>query len=577
MLRVNPTESSILDQLRVQGILLESPCNGKGVCGKCKVRILRGNAGPLTETERSFLTMEEIEQGIRLACMAVPVEPVDLDPLELLKTEHTQVLGSSAMPAVSLQPAVTAQPVPKDREWSGNSLAETILPPEKQPALTLLRSLASLTADTEVEVVSYLGRPVDLIRRTPLWGMAVDLGTTTVSVSLVDLRTGQEVCEDGFVNPQKAFGLDVLSRIQYTLEHSTGIADLQRTIAEALQSCAERLSHQAGGSVRDIFEVSVAGNATMIHLLLGVHPASLSQTPFRTVFRDAVTVPAAQAGLHLHPEAVLYCLPAVSAYIGGDIVAGALAERLDEREDTVFFVDIGTNGEMILCRDHKLVSCSCAAGPALEGMNIGCGMRAAQGAIEAVSLLDDRIELHTIGSGTPKGLCGSGLLDVVSQAVAKGIINKRGRIVPDHPLVCEDANGKRQITLSSEQNISLTQGDIRQVQLCKGAILSGCQCLLDELKLRPEEIDHVLVAGQFGRHLSPESLVGAGLLPPAFASKISYVGNSSRAGATMCLFSQAERQRAQRMARAISYVDLSTKSGYESSFLSCMSFDLRAD
>lgn len=488
MLRVNPTESSILDQLRVQGILLESPCNGKGVCGKCKVRILRGNAGPLTETERSFLTMEEIEQGIRLACMAVPVEPVDLDPLELLKTEHTQVLGSSAMPAVSLQPAVTAQPVPKDREWSGNSLAETILPPEKQPALTLLRNLASLPGDTEVEVVSYLGRPVDLIRRTPLWGMAVDLGTTTVSVSLVDLRTGQEVCEDGFVNPQKAFGLDVLSRIQYTLEHSTGIADLQRTIAEALQSCAERLSHQAGGSVRDIFEVSVAGNATMIHLLLGVHPASLSQTPFRTVFRDAVTVPAAQAGLHLHPEAVLYCLPAVSAYIGGDIVAGALAERLDEREDTVFFVDIGTNGEMILCRDHKLVSCSCAAGPALEGMNIGCGMRAAQ-----------------------------------------------------------------------------------------GAILSGCQCLLDELKLRLEEIDHVLVAGQFGRHLSPESLVGAGLLPPAFASKISYVGNSSRAGATMCLLSQAERQRAQRMARAISYVDLSTKSGYESSFLSCMSFDLRAD
>ena len=573
MLRVEHSGINLLEQLRQGGTLLESPCNGKGLCGKCRVRVLRGDAGPVTEAERKFLTPEELESGIRLACMAVNVTPVELDPLGLLGEGEDRVLGGGDLPPFALDPAVTARPVALDEgaRAGGAALLDYLggdLP--ARPSLPLLQSIPLAAGGDPVEGVFYQGELAALRRPGPLWGLAVDIGTTTVAVALVDLRTGSVLGEDGFVNPQKAYGLDVLSRIHYTLEHPGGEADLQRAIVQGLQHSAQTLCRQAGGEVQDVFEAAVAGNATMIHALLGVNPASLARAPFNNVLAGPALLPAAQLGLTLHPAAMVYCLSAVSAYIGGDIVAGALATRLDEGEDSVFFVDIGTNGEMILRREGKLVSCSCAAGPALEGMNISCGMRAAPGAVEKVTIRGDRVELGVIGGGTPKGVCGSGLLDAVSQGVAAGIIGKNGRIARDHPLVDLDEQGKRRMALAP--GLWLTQGDIRQVQLCKGAILSGCLTLLERLDLRPEDIDRVLVAGQFGRHLSPESLVGAGLLPAGLRDKIVYVGNTSRTGAMLCLLSAAERRRAEAIARSVSYVELATWPGYEAIFTGCMSF-----
>lgn len=573
MLRVEACGRTILEQLRQGGTLLESPCNGKGLCGKCRVRVVEGDAGPVTEEEKRFLTPEELLGGIRLACMAVPTTPVALDPLGLLGEGEDRVLGGGEMPSIPLAPAVTAQTLALDAQAMarGGSLLDGLpgVWGPYGPGLPLLRSLPLAAQSGGTEVVSWQGTPVALRRPGPLWGLAVDIGTTTVAVALADLRTGAVLGEEGFVNPQKAFGLDVLSRIHYTLEHPGGEGELQAAMVQGLQDSAQALCRRAGGTTQDVFEVAVAGNATMIHALLGVDPASLARAPFHNVFHGPVSLPAGELGLELHPAARVYCLSAVSAYIGGDIVAGALATRLDQGEDTVFFVDIGTNGEMILRQGGRLVSCSCAAGPALEGMNISCGMRAAPGAVEQVIIQGDRVSLGVIGGGSPRGVCGSGLLDTVSQGLAAGAIGTNGRLAAGHPLV-ESDGGKRRLALG--EGLWLTQGDIRQVQLCKGAILSGCLTLLERLGLAPGDIDRVLVAGQFGRHLSPESLVGAGLLPPAWKDKIAYVGNTSRTGALMCLLSTAERRRAESIARSVSYVELATWPGYEAIFTRSMSF-----
>lgn len=322
-----------------------------------------------------------------------------------------------------------------------------------------------------------------------------------------------------------------------------------------------------------IYEVVVGGNSTMLHALLGVPLGSLGHAPYSSVFNRPIEVSARELGFPLSDATQIYCIPSVSAYIGGDIVAGALAARLDTAEDTVLFLDIGTNGEMILSRQGRMYACSCAAGPALEGMNISCGMRAEGGAVEHVSFAGGKAHLAVINGQPPRGLCGSGILETVSQGVAEKIISSSGRLCKDSPLIDTDENGKRRIVLDREQGLFVTQGDVRQVQLCKGAILSGILTLLQRLELKEEEVDRVVVGGQFGKHLDPASLIGAGLVPRCLEKKITYIGNSSMTGAKMYLLSQEERLHAREIARKISYVELSVSPGYERLFTQCLRFE----
>lgn len=574
MLHVEPRAGlNILELLREEGILLESPCNGKGLCGKCKVRILSGAVSPRSAQEEAFLTPAERADGVRLACLTVPLEGVDIDPLGLLHESRGGVLGSGERPDIPLATAVTAEPIhlaPASFE-DRRSMCAALEVGNDLP-LSLMRERAALDGEQDAWLVRYCGAPAALRTDGTLCGLAVDVGTTTVAVALLDLKTGNRLAEDGFVNPQKAFGLDVLSRIHYDIEHPGGVLELQRVLVERLGESAQPLTSSIGQSPECIFEVVVGGNSTMLHALLGVPLGSLGQAPYRSVFHHAVTVPAAELGLALHPQARVYCIPSVSAYIGGDIVSGALATRLDQAEDTVLFLDIGTNGEMILSKHGKMYACSCAAGPALEGMNISCGMRAEPGAVEHVCLDGDRAELGVIGDAAPRGLCGSGLLEAISQGVAHKLIAKSGRLTLDSPLTDTDENGKRRLVLDAAHGLYVTQADIRQVQLCKGAILSGILTLLKELKVELEEVDRVLVAGQFGKHLDPASLTGAGILPTCLGDKIVYIGNSSMTGAELCLLSRAERQRAQELAREISYVELSISDGYEDLFTRSLQF-----
>ena len=338
------------------------------------------------------------------------------------------------------------------------------------------------------------------------YGVAVDIGTTTAALDLVRLSDGEVVAQGAMLNAQKQFGQDVLTRITYEYDHpDTGAADLQAAIVDSLNTEMEKLCGQAGICREEIQRIHVAANCTMLHMLLGVDARSIGRAPYRPEFTKAQKLKAAGIGLRAGEETMLYCLPSVSAYIGADIVAGVRVCGLHEETEKVLFIDIGTNGEIVLAGGGHLLSCSCAAGPALEGMNISCGMRAADGAVEDVRITEDGIRLTTIGDGEPEGLCGSGILAAVKELLRTGLIKKTGVFVKKDALDPKDyrydlirLNGtKRELILDDERDLFITQGDVRQVQLAKGAILSGFTALLKKAGIEMKDLQKVLIAGQF--------------------------------------------------------------------------------
>lgn len=567
---------TLLELLRSADVAVESPCGGKGFCGKCRV-LLKGESGPATAEERRFLTASELERGVRLACVCRPLGDVTAS-FEEKNDSGLDILTDGAMPDVELQPQVTLKrlKLPQPRLHDGCSLLDHLRSAANVAAvaLPLLRRVPEAFAAENVTAVFYGDELIDLISEETdeIFGLAADIGTTTVVVSLVSLRDGRELGSASAVNPQKDWGLDVISRIDCAATTADGLEGMRRAVTQCLSGLTDQLCRDHGIARQRIYEMVVGANATMVHLLLGVNPRSLGRAPFSPVFRRGVTVSAAEAGIPLGPGARLYVVPGVSAYIGGDIVAGMLATELAADRGVRLFIDIGTNGEIVLSRGGHLSSCSCAAGPALEGMNISCGMRASEGAIEAVTL-GETPGLKVIGGGAPRGLCGSAILDVLSEAVRLGMVGRTGRLKPG-PLV-EDRGGTRMLILRpSDPEITVTQSDLRQVQLARGAILSGFLSLLEVNGLTMRDLDQVIVAGQFGHHLSRESLTGSGLIPAELSDRIVYGGNTSRAGAMMCLLSRSCRREAERIAGLVEYVELSVLEDYDRLFARCLQFDL---
>jgi len=506
---------NLLQVLHKAEVFIENPCNGTGVCGKCRVRILDGEASPVHATERRLLTEGEIEKGIRLACLTQIIGDLDL---ELPRSEQgNQMLTGGYVP--------------------------------------------------DFEHDAFAGG----------YGIAVDIGTTTVVASLIDLRTGEELASVSQINAQKRFGLDVLTRITYEYDHpEAGSHALQQAIVRQLDHLILQACADGAADPIEIREVVVAANCTMTHMLLGVDARPLGRSPYTPVFKAAQHLKCSEIGMESCKGAELYCLPQVSAYIGADIVAGTHVCRMTEEKGNVLFIDIGTNGEIVLASGGRLLCCSCAAGPALEGTNISCGMRAADGAVEEISIGAEDTELKVIGGGHAVGLCGSGILAAVRELLDKGYVKPSGVFIKksesglgaDPRLLLQGV--KRAFHLGGE--LIITQDDVRQVQLAKGAILSGFMALLHKAGIRMEDLDKVLIAGQFGAHLPVDSLVGTGILPPQVRDKLVYVGNSSKTGAYMALLSQRERREMERLAEQMEYMELAESENYESLFAGCMVF-----
>lgn len=502
---------SLLRTLLDGGEFIDNACNGVGVCGKCKVRVLSGDVSGLADNEKKLLTEEELADGVRLACM---VEVFGDAEVELIKKElKHKVLVKGYMP-------------------------EDFVPDEHDGG----------------------------------YGAAIDIGTTTVVTALVDMKTGDEIAYASMVNAQKSYGLDVLTRITYEYENGEdGIRQLQEAIASSINDMLDEACGKMGLDRHVVRHVTVGANCTMMHMLLGVDARSIGKSPFIPEFTEAQTLKCSDIGIDVAEGADLYCLPQVSGYIGADIVAGAYVCQLDKAEENVLFIDIGTNGEIVLSRGGDLLCCSCAAGPALEGMNISSGMRAAEGAVEDVYVRENGIELHTIGDKAPVGICGSGILAILRELLKTGIVTKRGAFVKYEKLADGDwrkkyvrLNGtKREFVMNEDPELLVTQGDVRQVQLAKGAILSGFMALLNKAGLTMEDLDCVMIAGQFGAHLPEDSLISVGILPEAVRGKMKYVGNSSKTGAYMALMSEKAKRDMEALAKKMHYFELAETDNYE--------------
>lgn len=510
---------NLLKVLLDAGIFVDNPCNGTGICGKCKVRILSGEISPMSDEERKFLKPEEVQAGVRLSCMTEVSGEVEVELLQ--KERKHKVLTHGYMP--------------------------------------------------EFEKNAY----------TSGYGIAVDIGTTTVVTALVNLTTGEELANASMINAQKHYGLDVLTRITYEYEHpESGIGELQKAIVNSLNAMIDEVCQEAAVEKEQIREIDVAANCTMMHMLLGVDARSIGRSPYQPEFVSARELPAREIGLSLPEDTRLYCLPHVSAYIGADIVAGTYVCQLQKEHGNVLFIDIGTNGEIVLASRGRLLCCSCAAGPALEGMNISSGMRAADGAVEDVRITEKGIILKTIGDEEPAGLCGSGILAVVKELLKAGIVKKTGVFVKKDKLDDGDyrkpmirMNGtKREFILRDDPELLVTQSDVRQVQLAKGAILSGFRALLEKAEIQMEELDKVMIAGQFGAHLPAESLTGTGILPEAVKDRLVYVGNSSKTGAYMALMSESVKREIEELAGRMEYMELAETDNYERLFAESMIF-----
>ncbi len=575
---------TLLEILAEAGVMPPSPCGGTGVCGKCAVTILAGRVADPTEDERRLFTEKDLAGGRRLACQVSPEEDLEVSlPGEVASSG---ILSEGYLPDFALDPPLAAKTVSLDGATAASHEERvTSALGKKSLSVQLLRDLPwksdRLTAifdEGEVIALESGNGPERLC------GLAVDIGTTTVVVSLADLATGRELAARSAINPQKSRGFDVLSRLSFIMEHpGDGLPALQRAVVDCLNELAREACREAGTDICSIYAVTVAANTAMTHILLGIDPSSLGMTPFTPVSTSAKKLPAAEVGLRAGKGASLYCLPSVSAYIGADIVAGIHVAALRTRRETVLFVDIGTNGEIVLSHGGKLYACSCAAGPALEGMNISCGMRAAPGAVEDVRITESGITLKTIGDAPPAGLCGSGVLAAVREFLRIGLIRPRGNLVKERELDDHDPrkahvcsrDGKPAFRLTSDETcLYLTQKDIRQVQFAKGALLSGVLSLLERSGLTVGDIDRVFIAGQFGAHLPSSSLTGCGIIPEALGEKITYLGNTSKSGALMALLSTAARREMESLAGSVNYLELSSLEGFDRIFVECLDFQV---
>lgn len=555
---------NLLEILSSNGIKIEAPCGGKGTCGKCKVLDVNNE--------------KEI-----LACKTFPDSDIEIDLLDR-GYEH-RILTKGATRDFNFEPLVSKNIF---------LIRETDI--EEQATITSRIKEALKVKEIPIEILKNVSRKSneytgvfydkELIAievgdtSEYIYGLAVDIGTTTIAMSLVDLLTGKTLASVSDINAQKEYGFDVLTRITYLIENEKGIENLQEVLVGQLNGMVEELLKKTMLNGEFIYDMVISANSTMMHTLLGLDASFIGISPYASIFTESFLINAKSIGINLE-KAKLLGVSAVSSFIGADIVSGIYISKMAESQGNILFIDIGTNGEIVLLANGELLSCSCAAGPALEGMNISIGMRAAEGAIENVKIEKEKVLTDVIGKGTGKGICGSGILSLMSELVRTGIVEKGGAFVKldkldeeDYRLKYIELDGKkRNFIVQKNPKLLLTQSDVRQIQLAKGAILSGFYALLNKAGLKMEELDKVIIAGQFGSHLSTESLVGSGILPLEVEDKIEYVGNSSLSGAIIALLSKKAREDMNELRTEVKYLELSATENYERLFAKCLSFD----
>jgi uncharacterized 2Fe-2S/4Fe-4S cluster protein (DUF4445 family) len=569
------------------GLPIDSTCGGRGTCGKCKVRVIEGRTDAETADHR-LLRPAEIEDGWRLSCQARIYADMVCEVPQLLRVPKAATMGLGRL--VILDPNVRkvylelSEPSLEDQRGDVARLKDALTDEghDMVAGVAVLRTLPQVFRDSGFRITAVLaGEHLVAVEAGDTtgdcFGVAFDVGTTTLVGTLMNLRTGMAASVLSTLNGQAPFGADVISRISHGMNGPDSVLELQAAVVSTMNGIMSALYSETGVTPDRTYEAVVVGNATMLHLLFGIDPSPLAVMPFTPAFMEPMSVLASDVGLDIHPRGYIQTLPALGAYVGADIVAGVLATGIVREDKMRVFVDVGTNGEIVLGNGQRALATAAPAGPAFEGSQIRCGMRATDGAIEGVQL-GDTVELQVIGGDVPpEGICGSGLVDAVAQLLLAGLLDHSGRMktagdVPGHPLGDRliDVDGIRAFLLAD--GVYLTQKDIRELQFAKGSIATGIKVLMDILGIETKDLDEVLLGGSFGSYLNPESAKIIGLVPPVEVDRIIAVGNSAGEGAKIALLSYRERQVAFELPARIEYVELSGRTDFNDAFVSVLGF-----
>ncbi len=593
-----PYGVTLFDAASWNGIAIDSTCGGHGTCKKCRVRIAGDPPAPSSLDIRAY-TPQEIKDGWRLACRTAATRDtrVEVPPLTTRPKAATVGVGRQVIlrPAVQKRYLELAEPDLADQASDLERVLAKLDDLEPRAELPVLKTLGQTLRAADYKVTAVVVDDV-LIAVEPgdttgrRFGIAFDLGTTTVVATLLDLSTGTPVAVASALNKQQPFGADVITRISATMMDPGALDKLQQLAQETLAELAAAVCADGGVRPDEVYEVALAGNATMTHLALGIDPEPLGMAPFILSTRLFPEVLAADLGLAgvVHPRARAVVFPSFGAYVGGDITAGLLASGMDRDARVRLFVDIGTNCEIVLGNREWLLATAAPAGPAFEGAAIRCGMRAADGAIEVVGMTPDELSMRVIGDVEPQGLCGSGLVDAVTGLVRLGLLDSSGRFAAEEDAAVKAPGlagrltriGQERVFVlhwrgprkAPEDSIYLSQRDVRELQFAKAAIATGWHILLEEAGLTQADVKQVLLAGSFGSYLSPAAAIRIGLVPKVPVQRVVPAGNVAGEGAKMALLSLRERAGGLALLEEVRYVELSDRADFNDRFVEQLPF-----
>ena len=593
---------TLLEIAKEAGIFIASICGGDGICGRCRV-VIKGGAVEANPT--TLLAREEIQRGYALACQTKVLGDVEVLIPPESRAEGAQILIDEdaqrfrALYATSEEqtffrrdplvqkiylelPPPTLQDNLGDQERLYREIRRYVPVSSIQMGLKVLQPLPKMLRQSGWKVTATVGQrggTTELIqveagdRAGENYGVAIDIGTSTVVAHLIDLSTSQTIDAEACYNSQMPFGEEVTRRIIYA--EREGPRELREAVVSDINNLISALISRNQVELNDVTALFCAGNTTMLHFLLGLDPSQIRRSPYIPAATIPPPVRAAEVGIKINPRGLLYTMPSIGSWVGGDITAGILATGIYQTERLTMFIDIGTNGEIVLGNREWMLTCSTSAGPAFEGSGVKCGMKASRGAIERVEITSKGyIRYRTIGDSPPKGLCGSGLIDSVAELFEAGYIDRSGQLLPDSSSRVRERDGQLEFVLvpasrtETGREIVITQPDIENLLRAKAAIYAGAKILLQSMGLEFEDLEQLLIAGGFGNYLDREKAIILGLIPDIPLERIRFVGNTSIIGAKMALLSTEALKRCQEIVRSVTYYDLITYPYYYDEFMS---------
>ena len=596
--------STLKEAMTDAGVEFDFLCGGRGTCGKCRVRIAQGSTTPVTR-EEEMLQAKELDEGIRLVCLTTVHNDLIVELPNQKELQHN-ILIASAERAFQIAPHLhkvfieVDKPSRETQSSDWRRLKESLVKQgyqdsELESTVSILRQMPDVIrgANNCITAVMYESKIAGLepqdTSKTML-GMAFDIGTTTIVGYLLDLYSGKELSVVSTLNPQTAFGADVISRLTFASHEENGLIKLQGVVVEAINKLIAEAVQKAFVTKSQIYGISIAGNTCMHHIFLGINPQSIAVSPYVPALSESLVLDASELKISINQAGKVFMLPNIAGFVGADTVAVLLSTELDRSEDIKLVIDIGTNGEIALGSREKMVACSAAAGPAFEGAQISSGMRGAVGAIDHV-YYRDKLEYSVIGGGEPLGVCGSALLDTVAGLVELGILNRRGKFLAYDQLTNPVAHRFKKNLIQYEgqgafllaeasitghgRPIIITQSDIRELQMAKGAMAAGVRVLMETYGIQAKDIKEVLLAGAFGNYLNPHSACVIGLIPLELESKIKMIGNAAGTGAKLALLSSSEFRRAKDIAEVVKFVELGSYPRFNSIFGECTYFNVK--